>query len=170
MGSAVINLTFSGVSALRTKKLGHSHLSSLTGPCLCARPPLFSLCPIVRGGLAVSHRAHVQRGESETAHCASTGNRQASFFFYSSSPLLEGLGKTALYCARHSHPPNPERAETRSCPTRALSECARSASKKGTWPLLSHLKARSFSLQGWGLIDLPLRAWNKSLPNSHYSF
>ena len=40
--------------------------------------------------------------------------------------------------ARHSHPPNPERAETRSCPRRALSECARSASKKGTWPLPTH--------------------------------
>ena len=28
------------------------------------------------GGLAVSHRARVQRGESATARCASTGNRQ----------------------------------------------------------------------------------------------
>ena len=62
---------------------------------------------------------------------------------------------------------------------RAHSYRARSASKKGTWPLPAHpsqgarsgstgptwvsfpsLQACSFSLQGWGLIDLPLRASN----------
>src|SRR5580765_2692857 len=53
---------------------------------------------------------------------------------------LEGVTEAALYCALLSHPPNPERAETRSCPRRALSECARSASKKGTWPLLTPLR------------------------------
>ena len=49
--------------------------------------------------------------------------------------LLKGVAKAALYCAQHSHPPNPERAETRSCPMRAHSYRARSASKKGTWPV-----------------------------------
>jgi hypothetical protein len=34
-------------------------------------------------------------------------------------PLFEGVAEAALDCARHSHPPNPERAETRSCPRRA---------------------------------------------------
>jgi len=66
------------------------------------------------------------------------------------------VARAALYCARHSHPPNPERAKTRSCPRRALSEYARSVSKKGPWPLLSpFFQARSFSPQGWGLIELP---------------
>ena len=38
-------------------------------------------------------------------------------------------------CAQHSYPPNPKRAETRSCPMRAQFYRARSASKKDTWPL-----------------------------------
>jgi hypothetical protein len=39
-----------------------------------------------RSSLADSHRARVQRGESATARCASTGNRLTSFIF-SSLPL-----------------------------------------------------------------------------------
>jgi len=54
--------------------------------------------------------------------------------------------KAALYCARHSHPPNPERAETRSCPRQAHSDRARS----------------TFYLEG-GLDGLPLRASNEGL-------
>ncbi len=41
-----------------------------------------------------------------------------------------GGSQTVLHCAQHSHPPNPERAETRSCPRRAHSDRTRSASKK----------------------------------------
>ena len=44
-----------------------------------------------------------------------------------------GCSQAALYCAQLSHPPNPERAETRTCPRRAPLHRARSASKKGTW-------------------------------------
>jgi hypothetical protein len=72
--------------------------------CAAIRYPLqiFSLC-IVRGGLVVSQRARVQRGPSEAARCASTGNRQAPlpfFSLYSSSALvLEGVAKAALDCA-----------------------------------------------------------------------
>ncbi len=118
-------------------------------------------------------------------------------------PLLEGVAEAALYCAQHSHPPNPERAETRSCPRRAPSINDPSKLARFTFPGMApvlvplrpssehilivrapgardqhgchssptlceqegHLaapvpsfQARSFSLQGWGLIDLPLRA------------
>ena len=120
MGRAVINMTFSGVSALRTKKRGHSHLSSLTGPCLCARPPLFSLCTIVRGGLAVSHRARVQRGESATARCASTEDHQLP-----PPPLLHtstkgsGLG-CPLLRASNEHFLNVRVLRARRAPGRAL--------------------------------------------------
>ncbi len=55
--------------------------------------------------------------------------------FQSSLPPVKGVAEAALYCAQHSHPPNPERAETRSCPRRAQFHRARSASKKGAWPL-----------------------------------
>ena len=58
--------------------------------------------------------------------------------FHCSLPLAKGAIKAALYCAQHSHPPNPERAETRSCPKRAQFHRARSASKKGTWSLPPH--------------------------------
>ena len=54
-------------------------------------------------------------------------------------PLIEGVVEAALHCAQLSHPPNPERAETHSCPRRAQFHRARSASKKGTWPLPPHL-------------------------------
>ena len=57
--------------------------------------------------------------------------------FQFSLPLFEGVAKAALDCAQLSHPPNPERAETRSCPRRAPFHRARSASKEGTWPLPS---------------------------------
>jgi hypothetical protein len=46
---------------------------------------------------------------------------------------------------------------------RAHSDRARSASKEGTWPFYP-FRDRLFSLQGWGLIDLPLRASNEGLP------
>src|ERR1041385_284471 len=45
-------------------------------------------------------------------------------------------------CARRSHPPNPERAETRSCPKRAQLYRARSASK----PLASTSRLTSRTL------------------------
>ena len=48
--------------------------------------------------------------------------------------FLEGVAEAALYCAH--------RAITTNCP----------------------FQARSLSLQGWGLIDLPLRASNEHLP------
>ena len=41
---------------------------------------------------------------------------------------------------------------------RALSHRARSASKKGTWPLLPIPPCSLVISEGWGLIDLPLRA------------
>jgi hypothetical protein len=48
--------------------------------------------------------------------------------------------EAAPNCAQHSHPPNPERAGTRSCPTRAHSDRARSASKeRAPRPLLTFL-------------------------------
>jgi len=53
-------------------------------------------------------------------------------------PISKGVAKAALYCAQHSHPPNPERAMTRSFPKRAQLYRARSASKEGTWPLPPH--------------------------------
>ena len=60
-----------------------------------------------------------------------------SFFsLYSSFLVLEGVAKVALDCAQLFHPPNPERAETRSCPRRAQFLRARSASKEDAWPLL----------------------------------
>ena len=72
--------------------------------------------------------------------------------FRSSSTLVKGVAKAALYCAQYSHPPNPERAETRSCPRRAQFHRARSASKKGTWPLpMPSFRAHSRLSQGGGL-------------------
>jgi hypothetical protein len=48
----------------------------------------------VKGGLAFSHRARVQRGESATARCASTGNRQTPFLFLNPfSTELEGVAQ-----------------------------------------------------------------------------
>ena len=121
------------------QETGTFYFSGLISLCLCAHTPFFSLYPIERGGLAASHRARVQRGESATARCASTGNRQAPFpFLNPCSPELKRVAEAALDCAQPSHPPNPERAETRSCPRRAHSYRARSASTKGTWPLLPH--------------------------------
>ena len=74
------------------------------------------------------------------------------------------MAKAALYCAQHSHPPNPERTETRSCPRRPPFHRGGSASIE-TMPAVSPLpfQACSFSLQGWGLTDLPLRASNEGL-------
>jgi hypothetical protein len=44
---------------------------------------------------------------------------------------------------------------------RGPSEGARSGSTGPTWVPFPSLQARSFSLQGWGLNDLPLRASNE---------
>ena len=65
-------------------------------------------------------RARVQRGESATARWASTGNRQAAFIY--PNPLSRKLKGVAEV-------PFTARIE------RAHSYRARSASKKGTWPL-----------------------------------
>jgi hypothetical protein len=46
---------------------------------------------------------------------------------------------------------------------------ARSARKKGTWPLPSSFQACSFISQGWGLIDLPLRASNEALLRARFA-
>ena len=73
---------------------------------------------LFQGQQGLSQRARVQRGESATARCASTGNRQGSLpfsFFYSSFPVLEGVARWSLTA----------RVE------RAPLHRARSASKKG---------------------------------------
>src|SRR6185503_1386714 len=68
-----------------------------------------------------------------------TSNFQRVFVIINfSTPFLRGVAKVALHCAQLFHPPNPDRAETRSSPRRAPSERARSARKKGTWPLPFH--------------------------------
>jgi hypothetical protein len=113
------------------KKLRHSTFSFQLGLCFCTRrPAIFSLSSRVggdgrsgvfqlaridrasfpsfpwywRGGLAFSQRARVQRGESSTARCASTGNRQAAFLFplFLFSLVLKGVAKVALYCAHRT--------------------------------------------------------------------
>jgi len=54
-----------------------------------------------RNGLAASQRARVQRGESATARCASTGNRQASLlFFFLPLLLLPSIGGSGQGCPR----------------------------------------------------------------------
>ena len=50
-----------------------------------------------------------------------------------STPLFQGCVQVGFYCSQPSHSPNPERAETRSCPRRAQFHHARSASKKAPW-------------------------------------
>jgi hypothetical protein len=67
-----------------------------------------------------SIRLHPQRETSELGKCMYFVGRRARAFRF--SPLRpRGSSQTVLHCARHSHPPNPERAETRSCPKRAPS-------------------------------------------------
>jgi len=85
------------------------------------------------------------------------------------------VAKAALNCARHSHPPNPKRAGTRSCPRRPQFHRARSASKEGTWPLpsppskLACFPAPSQAIRRFpeerGLVDPRLRASNEHLPS-----
>ena len=55
--------------------------------------------------------------------------------------LLPRVAWSILNCAQHSHPPNPERAETRSCPRRAHFDRARSASRR-----TARLPSRPFSV------------------------
>ena len=80
--------------------------------------------------------ARPTRGVRDRALRGAQGIARPSFFFLDpSSPVLEGVAKAALDCAQHSHPPNPERDETRSCPRRVPFYRARSASKKAGLPL-----------------------------------
>ena len=82
------------------------------------------------------------------------------------SPLRpKGNSQTVLHCAPHSHPPNPERAETRSCPWRApfhretsLLHCP----YKGwpDWSLTARVRKVSLCLLKGGLVDPQVRASN----------
>ena len=57
---------------------------------------------------------------------------------------FRGVAKVALYCARHSYPPNPERAETRSCPGEhiLIVHVLRTRRAPGRSPFLPHLQFR----------------------------
>ena len=70
--------------------------------------------------------------------------RRGLLIFFTS---FQGSGQIVVHCAQHSHPPNPERAETRSCPRRAHSDRARSASKKDIWPFSLYLHPISLTLK-----------------------
>ena len=84
---AVAMLESSGVSASQTKKEGHSTFSSSAWSmpmCGCLPNTLFLLSlQYQRGDLACSQSARVQRGESATARCASTGNYLAILAYFS---------------------------------------------------------------------------------------
>ena len=94
--------------------------------------------------------APIERAHSDRARSGSTEviltipSSPLLFFSLLSCPKCGGRevdgpgGGSGLDRARHSHPPNPERAETRSCPRRALSYRALSASKKNCLPTPSH--------------------------------
>ena len=88
---------------------------------MCALIPVF---PSVLGGLAGFYRARVQRGESATARCASTGDFRV---FHLSAALAERV---------LSFPGGVARVPLTARIERALFYRARSASKKGIWPLL----------------------------------
>ena len=95
---------------------------------LCASTSSASLrssCITVRGGLAFSPRARVQRGPSDAARCASTGNLQASLF----SLLFLYSSSVESYWREWPRLPSTARIG------RALFHRARSASKEGTWSL-----------------------------------
>ena len=64
-----------------------------------------------------------------------------------------------LHCAQHSHPPNPERAETRSCPRRPPLHRGGSASKKDAWLLALPIFPR--------LVLLPAR-WPELAPHREH--
>jgi hypothetical protein len=154
------------------------------------------------GGLAVVQRARVQRGESATARCASTGNRPAALF--SSHRIRRGMSR--LYFIARIEQPLLYRGASASTETvpafspstllrarvsgaqdqfgclsvsrpfsivfrgvaKAALDCAhrtRAFLGRAFCEQRGHLaasftsfQARSFSLQGWSLIDLPLRA------------
>src|SRR2546422_8079245 len=79
-------------------------------------------------------------------------------FLYTS---LQGSGQ-GCPLLRATFSPTPERAETRSCPSRAQFHRARSASKKGTWPLpIPSFQARLLLVVAGGPIGLLLRASGK---------
>ena len=108
---------------------------------------ILSLCCCWRGGLAVSHRARVQRGESATARCASTGATWASSHSVSLLfpplllPSVEGSGKVALDCA---------------CPTRAfLGRALREQRGHLAAPFSSHPFRVSQVAFGWRLPGSP---------------
>jgi hypothetical protein len=77
-----------------------------------------------------------------------------------------------FHCAQLSHPPTHWHAETCPYPGRGPSYFLYLSLEE--WPRLPFtarieryicsFQARSFSLQGWGLIDLPLRASNEGSP------
>jgi hypothetical protein len=71
-----------------------SRAGGLTPPSPGLLNYFFLVAPMLSEGcLAGSHRARVQRGESATARCASTGNRQTFFlFFLLPILLLPGIG------------------------------------------------------------------------------
>ena len=78
--------------------------------------------------------------------------------------LQKRVAETAFYCAQLLTRPTP------SAPRRALVQASTFLScafceQEGHLAALPHLlQVRSFSLQGWGLIDLPLRASNEGSP------
>src|SRR6185295_8874521 len=72
---------------------------------------------------------------STVTRSKATPPASASYEAFRLLTFSRGSGQIVVHCAQHSHPPNPERAETRSCPWRAHSYRARSASKKDIWPL-----------------------------------
>ena len=105
-----------------------------------------SFIVFLEGGLAWSPTARVQRGSSETARCTSTGDHLVC-------PLM------LLLRARV-----PGAQDQRGCPSHP-SDRARSASKKGTWPLPTPLLCASYLLHHFifkaSLVNPRLRASNE---------
>ena len=64
-------------------------------------------------------------------------------------PEIKGVAKVALYCAHR---------------TSTFLSCAFCEQEGHLGTPFSSFQARPFSLQGWGLIDLPLRASNEGSP------
>ena len=96
--------------------------------------PIFS----PEGGLDWSPTARVQRGESATARCTSTGDHLACpLLFQACSFALQGWGLIDLPL-RASNEGLPRPRVARAQKTIRLHPLLCSASKKGSWPLLSH--------------------------------
>ena len=100
------------------------------------------------GGLAGSQRARVQRGESVTARCASKKGHLAvctlsfpaalAFLFLGRAPMLVYVRPSNEALLRARVPGAQDQCGCRSNPFYR----ARSASKKGTWPLPSSAHCR----------------------------